>query len=53
MYGILYDFIYWSNSNTLYITDGITFLQKYLSLHTFSSDLSLFSVLKEWRELKQ
>ena len=53
MYGILSDFIYWLNSNILSFSDGITIPQKSLFLHTFSWDLSLFSVLKEWRQSNQ
>ena len=50
MYGNLSDFIYWLKSNILSFSDGITIPQKsvifYKFLHTFSWDLSLFSVLK-------
>ena len=53
MYGILSDFIYWLNSNILPFSDGITIPKKSLFLHDYSSDLSLFSVLKEWRQFKQ
>ena len=53
MYGILSDFVSWLNSNALSFSNGITVLQKPLFLHTFSCDLSLFSVLKEWRQFKQ
>ena len=53
MYGILSNFIYWLNSNILSFSDGITMPQKSLFLFTFSWDLSLFSVLKEWRQFKQ
>ena len=49
IYYISLDFIYWLNSNSLSFSDGITNPQKSLFLHTFSWDLSLFSVLKEWR----
>ena len=52
MYGILSDFMYWFNSNILSFSDGITIQQKSLFLHTFSRDLSLFFVLKEWRQFK-
>ena len=48
MHAILCDFIYWLNSNILSFSDGITIPQKSLFLHTFSWDLSLFSVLMEW-----
>ena len=49
MYSILSDFIYWLNSNILSFSDSITIPQKsfLFYLHTFSGDLSLFSVLKE------
>ena len=53
MYGILSDFIYWLNSNILSFSYGITIPQKSLFSHTFSWDLSLFSVLEEWRQFKQ
>ena len=53
IYDILPDFIYWLSSNILPISDNITIPQKTLFLHTFSLDLSLFSVLKEWTQLKQ
>ena len=53
MHGILSDFIYSLNSNILFFSDGVAILQKSLSLHTFSWDLSLFSVLKERRKFKQ
>ena len=53
MHGILSDFIYLLNSNILFFSDSVAILQKSLSLHTFSWDLSLFFVLKEWRKLKQ
>ena len=39
---------YWLNSNILSFSDDITIPQS-LFLHTFSWDLSLFSVLKKWR----
>ena len=52
MYGILFDFIYRLNSNTLFFTDDIAVPEKSLSLHTILIDLSLFSVLKEWRQFK-
>ena len=53
MYGISSGFIYWLNSYILSFSDGITISQKLLLLHTFSWDLSLFSVLIEWRQFKQ
>ena len=57
MYGNLSDFIYWLKSNILSFFDGITIPQNSFIfgnfLHNFSWDLSLFSVLKQWRQLKQ
>ena len=47
MYGSLSDFIWWLNSNILSISDGIVIPKKSLFLHTFSRDLSLFSVIIE------
>ena len=52
MYDILSDFTYWLNSNIVSLSDGITILQKPIFLHTFSWDLSLFFILKEWRQFK-
>ena len=43
----------WLNCNVLSFSDGITIPQKSLFLETFSWDLSLFSVLKEWGQFKQ
>ena len=53
MHGILSGFVYWLNSNMLSFSDGFTIAQKSLFLHTFSWDLTWFSVLKEWRQFKQ
>ena len=53
MYGILADFIYWLNSNYLSFSDGIAIPQTSSFLNTFTWDLSLFSVLKEYRQFKQ
>ena len=53
MHGILSDFIYWLNSNTLSFSDGITIPQKSSFLNTFSWDLSFLSVLIEWRKFRQ
>ena len=53
MYGILSGFIYWLNSKVLPFSNSITIPQRSLLLHTFSWDLNLFSILKEWRQLKQ
>ena len=53
MHAILCDFIYWLNSNILSFSDGIGIPQKSLFLPTFSWDLSLFLVLKEWRQFKE
>ena len=58
MHGILSDFIYWLNSNILlsYIlsySNCIAVPQKSFFCHTFSRNLSLFSVLKEWKQFKQ
>ena len=53
MYGILFDFIYWLNYNILSFSDGIAISEKSLFLRTFSWDLSLCSVLKEWDQFKQ
>ena len=50
MYGILSDFIFLLSSNISFFSDDITNPQKSLFLHTFTWDLSLFSVLKEWRQ---
>ena len=50
MHGMLFNFIYWFNV-ILSFSDGIA--QKSLFLHTFSRDLSIFSVLIEWRQFKQ
>ena len=52
MYDILSDFTYWLNSNIVSFSDGITIVQKPLFLHPFSWDLSLFFILKEWRQFK-
>ena len=38
---------------TSFFSDGITTSQKCLSLHTFSWNLSLFSVLKKFRQFRQ
>ena len=35
MHGILFDFIYWLNSNILSFSDGITIPQKSLFLYIF------------------
>ena len=53
MHNVLSDFIYWLNSIILFFSDGITIPQKPLFLHTFSWDLSLFAILKEWKQFKQ
>ena len=53
MYSILLDFVYWSNSDILSFSDGITVPKKSIFLYTFSWELSLLSVLKEWRQFKQ
>ena len=47
------DFLYCLNSNILSFFEDIAIPQKSLFLHTFSWDLSLFSALKEWRQVKQ
>ena len=52
MNGILSEFIHRLNSNKFYFSDGNAILPKSLFLHTFSWDLSLFSVLMEWRQFK-
>ena len=41
------------NSNLLSFFDDNTIQQKSLFLHIFSLNLSLFSVLEEWRQFKQ
>ena len=46
-------FIFWLNSKILSFSDGFTIPQKSLFLHTFSWNVNLFSVLKEWTQLKQ
>ena len=53
MVGFLPDVIYWLSSNKLSFSNGITVLQKSSFLHTFSWDLSSFSLLREWRQFKQ
>ena len=53
MYNILSNFMYWLDSNIFFFYDGIKIPQKSLFLHTFWWNLSLFSVLKERRQLKQ
>ena len=53
MHGILSDFIYCLNSNIVSFSEGIAIPQKSLFLHALLWDLSLFSVLKEWRQFKQ
>ena len=50
---VLSDFIYCLNSNILFFSDVIAIPQKSLFSQTFSWDLSLFSALKEWRQLRQ
>ena len=50
MYGTLSDLIYWLNCNILSFWDGITIPQ--IVFYTFSKDLSLFSFLNEWRQVK-
>ena len=50
--GALLDFWYWLNSNILVSSEGITMLQKSLFSHTFSWDSHLFSVAKEWIQIK-
>ena len=44
---------HWLNSNMLSFSDDITIPQKSLFLHTFSWELSLMYVPKEWRQFKQ
>ena len=53
MHDILSGFIYWLSSNILSFSNGIKISQKSLFLHTFSCDLSLFSAVKVWRQLRQ
>ena len=53
MYDMLCDFIYWLNSYMLFFSDGITLSKKSLFLHSFSWKLSLFSVLKQWKQFKE
>ena len=53
MYGILSNIINWLNSNMLSFSDDIAIPCKRLFLLTSSWDVSLFSVLKERRQLKQ
>ena len=52
MYVILSDFIYWLSSNISSFSKRIAIPRKSLFLHTFSWDLSLFSVLKEKTQYK-
>ena len=59
-YKVFSDFMYWLNFNILFFSVGITIPQNSFTyfvckrfLHTFSWDLSLFYVLKEWRQFKQ
>ena len=52
MYGILSDIIYWLNSNKLSFLMALQ-LHKNIYFCIFSWDLSLFSVLKEWRQSNQ
>ena len=52
MYSILSEFIFWLKSDILPFSDDIKIPWKSLYLHTFSWDLSLFSVLKEQRQFR-
>ena len=49
----LSDFMYWLSSSILPFSDDNPIAEKCSVLHTFSWDVSLFSVLKEWRQFKQ
>ena len=51
--GVLLDFRYWLNYNTLASLKGITTLQKSLFSHTFLWDSNLRFILKEWRKFQQ
>ena len=53
MHGVLSALIYWLNFNILFFWVGRTIPQKPLIWHIFSWHLSLFSVLKEWRQFKK
>ena len=50
---VLSDFMYWLSSSILLFSDDNPIPEKCSVLHTFSWDVSLFSVLKEWRQFKQ
>ena len=52
MSGILSDFMYWLNYNSLFFSVDIIISQKSLFSHTFSWYLSLFSVLKKIKTIE-
>ena len=52
MHGILSDFIFWLNSNKLSFLMALQ-LHKNVHFYILLWDLSLFSVLKEWRQSNQ
>ena len=50
---VLSYFMYWLSSSILPFSYGNPIPEKCSVLHTFSWDVSLISVLKEWRQFKQ